>query len=163
VDLLHSNVSWNRTYCLLLIYHSTTGKLIGNISKILLTYTTPDDVAPQNRNIFINTAGNLFNVAMCIAFTAESTHMVCYLPWPSATWQLRQTRQPEGIGFFKLTQRYPVQNCVFSLSMPLCLVRNFIHHAIWNITLHFSSDLDCTRLIQMVIIIKITNKMHYID
>jgi hypothetical protein len=92
-----------------------------------LTDTSQNVVAPQNKEIFINTAGNIFNLAICIAFTAVSTRMACHLPRPSATWQqFHRTSLPENIGFFQLTQRYLVQDCVFFLNnMPFCLVRYY--------------------------------------
>ena len=92
-----------------------------------LTHTSPGGVAFQNRDIFKDTAGNIFNLAMFAAFTAMSTHMACHLSWPSATWQqLHRTRLPEVIGVFQLQQRHPVQNCVFSLNnVPICLVRYY--------------------------------------
>ena len=92
-----------------------------------LTDTSSDGVAPQNMDKFINTAGNIFNLAMFIAFTAMSTHIVCHLPYqPAKRQQLHRTIFPEGIGVFHLTQRHLVQNSVFSLNnMPFCLVRYY--------------------------------------
>jgi hypothetical protein len=92
-----------------------------------LTDTSSDGVAPQNRDKFVNTAGNIFNLAMFIAFTTVSTHITCHLPCQSAIrQQLHRTRFPEVIGVFHLTQRHLVQNSMFSLNnMPFCLVRYY--------------------------------------
>jgi len=92
-----------------------------------LVYPSPSCVAPQNRDIFTDTAGNIFNLVMFTAFTAVSTYMACHLSWSSATWhELHRTKLPKAIGFFQVTQRYPVYNYVFSLkNIAFRLVRYY--------------------------------------